>query len=223
MSIRRRRQSTKRCVRQRSTRHWWPRTWRQASTGWMRPILTPSCLYAVRKSTASRGAARRARIPPGKPKSPGRPTVTDFTVDWEHQQVQCPQGKTSASWTERTDHTGAACLQVRFAQHDCGACQARPLCTQATHAARSLQLQPQAQFEALHATRAWYASEEGQHRYKRRAGIEGTLSQGVRRLGACVTLEPRGPLDRSFSPAADLPPVARRAVTYLYLLQKIFM
>jgi transposase len=40
-----------------------------------------------------------------------------------------------------------------------------------------------AQFEALHATRAWYASEEGQQRYKRRAGIEGTLSQGVRSFG----------------------------------------
>jgi hypothetical protein len=46
-----------------------------------------------------------------------------------------------------------------------------------------LKLQPQAQFEALHATRAWYASEDGQQRYKRRAGIEGTLSQGVRSFG----------------------------------------
>jgi DDE family transposase len=113
----------------------------------------------------------------------GAYTVTDFTVDWEHQQVQCPQGKASASWTERLDHTGTACIQVRFAQHDCGACPARPLCTQATQAARSLQLQPQAQCEALHATRAWYASEEGQQRSKRRAGIAGTLSQGVRSFG----------------------------------------
>jgi len=113
----------------------------------------------------------------------GAYTVTDFTVDWEHQQVQCPQGKTSASWTERNDHTGTACIQVRFSQHDCGACPARPLCTQATQAARSLKLQPQAQCEALHATRAWYASEEGQQRSKRRAGIEGTLSQGVRSFG----------------------------------------
>jgi transposase len=128
-----------------------------------------------------RGPARPN--PTWQAKVAGAYTVTDFTVDWAHQQVQCPQGKTSASWTERTDHTGAACIQVRFSQHDCGACQARPLCTQATHAARSLKLQPQAQFEALHATRAWYASEEGQQRYKRRAGIEGTLSQGVRSFG----------------------------------------
>jgi len=31
--------------------------------------------------------------------------------------------------------------------------------------------------------RAWYASREGKQRYQRRAGIEGTLSQGVRAFG----------------------------------------
>jgi transposase len=138
------------------------------------------------RSQAEHGITLRGPARPNptwQAKVAGAYTVSDFTVDWEHQQVQCPQGKTSASWTARRDHTGTACIQVRFAQHDCGACQARPLCTQAIHAARSLKLQPQAQFEALHATRAWYASEEGQQRYKRRAGIEGTLSQGVRSFG----------------------------------------
>ena len=37
-----------------------------------RPTLTPTCSCAVRPTTASRCAAQRARIPPGKPKSPGR-------------------------------------------------------------------------------------------------------------------------------------------------------
>jgi transposase len=46
-----------------------------------------------------------------------------------------------------------------------------------------LTLHPQAEFEALQAARAWYASDEGQQRYKRRAGVEGTLSQGVRAFG----------------------------------------
>src|SRR5262249_51967735 len=65
-------------------------------------------------------------------------------------------------------------------QRDCGACAARALCTQAKQVARILKLQPQAHFEALHAARAWYASDEGQQRYKQRAGVERTLSQGVR-------------------------------------------
>jgi transposase len=46
-----------------------------------------------------------------------------------------------------------------------------------------LQLQPRAQYEALDMARAWYASEEGRQRYKQRAGVEGTLSQGVRAFG----------------------------------------
>ena len=44
-------------------------------------------------------------------------------------------------------------------------------------------LPPQAQAEALEAARTWYASAEGQQSYKRRAGVEGTLSQGVRGCG----------------------------------------
>src|SRR5499433_3493952 len=121
--------------------------------------------------------------PTWQAKVAGAYTVTDFTVDWAHQQVQCPQGRTSTSWTERLDATGNPCIQVRFSQRDCGACAARALCTQAKQVARILKLQPQAHCEALHAARAWYASDEGQQRYKRRAGIEGTLSQGVRAFG----------------------------------------
>src|SRR5918999_5974137 len=113
----------------------------------------------------------------------GAYTLADFVVDWEHQQVHCPQGKAAASWAERIDATGRTYIQVRFRQQDCRACGARAFCTQATQAARSLTLQPQAHFEALHAARAWYRSAQGQERYKRRAGVEGTLSQGIRAFG----------------------------------------
>jgi transposase len=113
----------------------------------------------------------------------GAYTLADFAVDWERQQVHCPQGKAAASWAERVDATGRAYIQVRFRPQDCRACSTRALCTQATQAARSLTLQPQAQFEALQAARAWYRSADGQERYQRRAGVEGTLSQGVRAFG----------------------------------------
>jgi len=56
-------------------------------------------------------------------------------------------------------------------------------CTQAPEAPRTLKLHPQAPHEALQAARAWYASAEGKQGYQRRAGIEGTLSQGVRAFG----------------------------------------
>jgi transposase len=46
-----------------------------------------------------------------------------------------------------------------------------------------LKLHPQAQYQALQTARAWYASQKGKQRYRRRAGVEGTLSQGVRAFG----------------------------------------
>jgi Transposase DDE domain len=113
----------------------------------------------------------------------GAYTLADFAVDWERQQVPCPQGQTSGSWAERVDHTGGPYIQVRFRQHACGACRARACCTRATQAPRSVKLHPQPQYQALHAARAWYASRQGQQRYQRRAGVEGTLSQGVRAFG----------------------------------------
>src|SRR5262249_19737149 len=116
-------------------------------------------------------------------KMEGAYTLVDFTVDWEQQQVRCPQGKTSARWAERVHQSKPPYIQVRFSQQDCGTCSARARCTQAKQAARSIQLHPQDQWEALQAARAWYASTEGQDVYKRRAGIEGTLSQGVRAFG----------------------------------------
>jgi transposase len=44
-------------------------------------------------------------------------------------------------------------------------------------------LRPQAQHEALTERREYQGTEEYAKEYARRAGIEGTLSQGVRRLG----------------------------------------
>jgi transposase len=128
-----------------------------------------------------RGPARPK--PNWQAKVEGAYTLADFAVDWERQQVHCPQGKAAASWAARVDATGRAYIQVRFRQQDCRACGARAFCTQATRAARSLTLHPQAEFEALQAARAWSQSEEGQQCYKRRAGVEGTLSQGVRGFG----------------------------------------
>src|SRR5262245_6979663 len=110
----------------------------------------------------------------------GAYTVEQFAVDWGQQQVGCPQGKWAASWHERVEPDGTPCIIASFSRQDCQACPARPLCTQAQQQGRRLRLPPQDQYEALTAARAWYASEEGSERYKQRAGVEGTLSQGVR-------------------------------------------
>ena len=113
----------------------------------------------------------------------GAYTLEQFTVDWERQQVCCPQGKWATSWHERVAQDGSPYIVAAFRRQDCQACLARPLCTQAQQQGRQLRLPPHDQYEALTAARAWYASEEGIARAQQRAGVEGTLSQGVRAFG----------------------------------------
>jgi transposase len=113
----------------------------------------------------------------------GAYTVEQFAVDWDQQQVRCPQGHLSVAWWEHGGGQGSRPIIVAFDKHTCGTCPVRPCCTRAKHTGRRLRLPPQDQYEALQAAQTWSASEEGQQRYKRRAGVEGTLSQGVRAFG----------------------------------------
>jgi transposase len=113
----------------------------------------------------------------------GAYTIEHFTVDWERQQVCCPQGKWATSWHARVAQDGSPYIVAAFRRQDCHACPACPLCTQAQQQGRQLRLPPQAQYEALTAARAWHASAEGGERSQQRAGVEGTLSQGVRAFG----------------------------------------
>ena len=109
--------------------------------------------------------------------------LSQFTVDWEQRQARCPQGKVSTVWREYVDREGQPYTIVRFGLQDCRPCHARPLCSRTQETGRRLHLPSQERFEALQVARAWYASEDGQQRYQCRAGIEGTLSQGVRAFG----------------------------------------
>ncbi len=113
----------------------------------------------------------------------GGHTIDRFDIDWDEQRVRCPHGKLSSAWSPQLDQAGTSYISVWFRKADCAACTARPLCTQAGHQARHLKLQPRAEHEALKAARERLATKEGQRRYARRAGIEGTLSQGVRAFG----------------------------------------
>jgi transposase len=72
---------------------------------------------------------------------------------------------------------------VKFRPTDCGPCAARALCTRSKQAARGLKLHPREEQEALQAARARLETDEGKQLYRRRAGVEGMLSQGVRAFG----------------------------------------
>ena len=72
---------------------------------------------------------------------------------------------------------------MKFRVQDGAACAARALCTRSKQAARGLKSHPREEHEALQAARARLETDEGKQLYRRRAGVEGTLSQGVRAFG----------------------------------------
>ncbi len=107
----------------------------------------------------------------------------DFSIDWDKKQATCPEGKVSYPWKERVNEFGTNIILVQFRPKDCQPCPSRSLCTKAKKAGRRIHLQPRKAQEALDAMRGFMASEESKALYKKRAGIEGTLSQGVRKMG----------------------------------------
>jgi transposase len=108
-----------------------------------------------------------------------------FQIDWEKQQVTCPNGKQSRSWTTRHRRAGQPCVWVYFHEKDCRTCSVKQLCTKDRQ--RALMLHLQDQHQALHTARTFLDSDAGQAAYQKRAGIEGTLSQGIRLCDLRVT------------------------------------
>ena len=114
-------------------------------------------------------------------KTEGAYDETQFDIDWSAETVTCPEGKQSKTWKTFVKDGDRTYIQARFNKRDCLNCPAIELCTRGTH--RIVAFLPQAQYEALATARKVHSSPEGKDRYKRRAGIEGTLSQGVRGFG----------------------------------------
>jgi transposase len=109
--------------------------------------------------------------------------AASFTVDWEGQTVTCPLGKISRAWYPRQDQFGNDAIEIRFDRSDCSICPARPQCTRSANRVRSLQIRPRTQYGALQEARAYQQTDEFRERYRKRAGIEGTISQGARVFG----------------------------------------
>lgn len=110
--------------------------------------------------------------------------ASDFQVNWDEQQVQCPQGKQSHTWVQTGDGPGGQGIRIRFARSDCQACPVRSQCTRSTTAGRTLTLLPtQAVYEARRDALQRQATAAFWTQYQARAGVEGTISQGVRRTG----------------------------------------
>jgi transposase len=108
--------------------------------------------------------------------------ASQFILDWEHRQATCPQGKTSTSWSWLSRKSHPDLIKIQFSTIDCRSCPRLCDCVRSTsrYPRRTLVIRPQAQHAALQAARARQCSETFQQKYALRAGIEATISQGVR-------------------------------------------
>jgi len=108
---------------------------------------------------------------------------TQFHIDWKSRQVVCPNGKVSMRCSERKTWRGTPNFTFVFDKEDCLPCPVRKQCSRAKNAGRILTLYPQEQYESQQEARKRQHTEEFKKLYAQRAGIESTISQGVRRTG----------------------------------------
>jgi transposase len=122
------------------------------------------------------------RLNPSWQSREGGIDAVQFQIDWDKKQAQCPLGKQSVYWHEyQTKEYARPVVKIRFRNQDCLNCPSRTKCVRNKKAGRSLQIPSREMYQALEQTRRKLASDVGRNEYKKRAGIEGTISQGVRR------------------------------------------
>jgi transposase len=107
--------------------------------------------------------------------------LTRFAIDWDRQQVTCPNGKTSRNWHHSRSRQGLPIVQVSFRAADCTPCPDRARCTRSPTNGRGLTFRPRAQYETQRQLRAEQATAGWQERYAHRSGVEGTIAQASRR------------------------------------------
>ena len=106
--------------------------------------------------------------------------AADFAIDWEQQEAICPGGKASVSWTPAIDKSKNHVVKIKFTTTDCQACPFRAQCTRSSPPRRTITLRPQPQHQALLAGRQREHTPQFKAEYAKRAGVEGTIAQGVR-------------------------------------------
>lgn len=116
-------------------------------------------------------------------KTPDGYDISQFTVDWSAKTVTCPQGQKSTTWSPGIDNWGNSGVNVKFPNKICRACEARHLCVKSKSEPRKLRFRPQEEHQILQTIRLSQNTDEWKERYKVRAGVEGTLSQGINAFG----------------------------------------
>jgi transposase len=113
--------------------------------------------------------------------------AASFVIDWDAKQVTCAEGHVSTKWKEAFYRRDTPVIKVGFASRDCRRCLSRFRCTQSVVARRTITLRLRAHHKALMAARQRQQTYAFKEEYARRAGVEGTHSQGCATAG-CVAV-----------------------------------
>lgn len=103
---------------------------------------------------------------------------SQFQIDWDVRAVTCPMGQTSHTWQHSHSSRQIPLIRVLFARETCQACAVRTQCTRGQ--ARGITFRPREPYEALQAARQREQTDEFKETYRKRAGVEGTISQATR-------------------------------------------
>ena len=115
--------------------------------------------------------------------TPGAFDATQFQVDWEAQSAICPQGQRSIGWYPEKDSQQEPVVRIMFGPKTCLACPCRSQCSKAKNGGRTLVLRAEGRHQILQLARERQQTEIFKQIYRKRSGIEGTLSQAVRNGG----------------------------------------
>ncbi|WP_218025814.1 transposase [Nocardia miyunensis] len=104
----------------------------------------------------------------------------DFHIDFDRQQVTCPQGQISKGWHgpyPTSSPTAAPLIVARFTKAQCQPCLVRNQCTTSRDSARNVGFPPRKLLDLQAQARAEQQSPAWQRRYAVRSGIEGTVNE----------------------------------------------
>jgi transposase len=110
-------------------------------------------------------------------------SLYDFAIDWETQQATCPAGQTSQQWIHSHNRHGKPIIRIVFSKHLCRLCALQSHCTRSTPPRRAITVRPEPHHKALFKAREREKTDDFTAQYARRAGVEGSISQGVRAFG----------------------------------------
>jgi transposase len=105
-----------------------------------------------------------------------------FQIDWDNQRATCPAGRTSISGTPTIDNRTNAVITIKCSSTDRRHCASLTQCCRSAtkYPRRTITVRPQARHAALLAARAHQETATFAKSDAARAGIEGTISRGVR-------------------------------------------